>query len=198
MPLLGIGGKSGFRAGFYRMLTEILYFETGMHLATPEEDMVKYDERRLVMRMLARWTDIKGDRPMPALSDIDPQAIGEDWRCCAIVAVGAERASSRLSHVGADLAPEGDPAAGKEVREIAFNTLLGAAAANLDWVLDRKAPLSLGGEMITPQGPFLYRYILLPLSEDGARPDHILIVANGRAVAAGATAERQESAESAP
>lgn len=156
--------------------------------------MVKYDERRLVMRMLARWTDIKGDRALPALSDFDPQAIGEDWRCCAVVAIGADRGSSRLSHVGADLALEGDPANGKEIREIPANTLLGAAAANLDWVLDRKVPLSLGGEMITPNGPFLYRYILLPLSADGARPDHVLIVANGRAVAAGAQAERAESA----
>lgn len=176
------------------MLTEIPYFGTGTRLESPEEDMVKYDERRLVMRMLARWTDIKGDRALPALSDIDPQAIGEDWRCCAVVAVGADRGTRRLSHVGAELTPEGDPVTGLEVREIAANTLLGAAVANLDWVLDRRVPLSLGGEMVARQGLFLYRYILLPLSEDGVRPDHVLIVANGRAVAAGATAEHAESA----
>ena len=48
--------------------------------------------------------------------------------------------------------------------------------------VSREVPLSLGGEAESGAGPILYRSIVLPLSEDDERIDHLLGAANSRLV----------------
>lgn len=144
--------------------------------------MVNVQERRLVLRMLAYWSDLKGERDFPTLAEIDAKDIGEDWRFCALVALDHDLPRSRLLTVGNDLAPVGAPLP-DTLGKIPPGTLLAAAVERLDWMLLRRVPLSLGGQLDRADGPFLYRKILLPLSTDGAEIDHVLVVANGRPLA---------------
>src|SRR3546814_5649932 len=117
--------------------------------------MVDISERRLVLRMLARWSDLKEERTFPAAAEMDSAAVGEDWRFCALLALQEDLAASRFLHVGSALDPVRADGADLTVAGLPSNTLLGAAAASLDWMLRRRVPLSLGGELDTGRGLYL-------------------------------------------
>src|SRR5690606_29979157 len=88
--------------------------------------MVNVLERRLVLRMLAYWSDLKGERDFPTPAEIDKKDIGEDWRFCALVALDHDLPRSRLLTVGNDLAPAEAPLPDR-LGEIPPGTLLAAA-----------------------------------------------------------------------
>src|SRR3546814_14122347 len=67
--------------------------------------MVDISERRLVLRMLARWSDLKEERTFPAAAEMDSAAVGEDWRFCALLALQEAVAASPFLHVGSALDP---------------------------------------------------------------------------------------------
>jgi hypothetical protein len=130
-------------------------------------------ERRLVLRLLGYWQQLRGDRSYPALSEIDQAAIAADWPDCVLIERREPNSSSIFRHVGQHLlppdwaSPEGQPMA-----DTPKGTLLQPATAFMAMVLTKEVPVSIGGQYETiNKGPVLYRAILMPLSSDGRTID---------------------------
>lgn len=142
-------------------------------------------ERRLVLRLMAYWDDLRGDREFPRCDEIDPEAIGDDWPACCLIRVAEPLSRSAIVYAGGDVLPDGLPKAeSSTVADLPAEVLLHHALSFLDRALDKQVPISLGGEAALPSGALLYRSILLPLSDDGRTIDHLLGAANWRPVAA--------------
>jgi hypothetical protein len=154
------------------------------------------DERRLVLRLLAYWDNLRGDRDYPRADDIDAGSLGDDWARCFLLRLSSGPiGQSQLLHVGAGLGaqlPDGTP---DTLDRVPTHALLHHAAGFIDRTLEKGVPVSLGGEAELAQGKTLFRTILLPLSNDGATIDHLLGAANGRPVGADTTSEAGEQAE---
>jgi len=152
-------------------------------------------ERRLVLRLLAYWDDLRAARDYPRADDLDVEAIGDDWAHCFLLRIaGGPVGDSRVLHVGADLLgdlPDGAPATLAGVPDTA---LLHHAAGFAARTLEKGVPVSLGGEAALLDGKVLFRSVLLPLSNDGLTIDHLLGAANSRPVGADAVADMGEQA----
>jgi hypothetical protein len=153
------------------------------------------EERRLVLRLLAYWDDLRGDRDYPRADDIDSQTIGDDWAKCFLLRLAPDTlGDSRLLHIGADLLsglPDGAP---DTLAKVPKTALLHHAAGFADQTLAKAVPVSLGGEAVLADGKTLFRSILLPLSNDGTAIDHLLGAANGRPIGADTTPDVGERA----
>lgn len=143
------------------------------------------EERRLVLRLMAYWDDLRNERDFPEYSDIDPSAIGDDWPHCYTIAVQSPPIASQFVHLGEVYRP-GLPERGVEtLADCPHGTLLHAATHYIDRVLQKKVPVSLGGHAHLGRDSVLYRSILLPLSNDDGTIDYLLGGANFRVVATG-------------
>lgn len=138
-------------------------------------------QRRLVSRMLKHWDDRTGERRFPNKSEINEQVAGADWAHCALIALGAELEHSQFLSVGPKLldAP-GPPLAGQPIGACPHSSLLHALLAYLPRCIESVGPLAVSGSAQHGGYDILYRAILLPLSEDGAAIDAILVAANYR------------------
>lgn len=141
-------------------------------------------ERRLVLRLMAYWDDLRGERQYPRAEDIDPAMLGDDWQHCLLIELAKPVEHSHFRHVGEALRPEPDDLPGNlELRHCVPGTLLRHATHYLSRMLSKGVPMSIGGEWELESGHYLYRSILLPLAADGTHVDHVLGGANGRPVA---------------
>jgi hypothetical protein len=140
-------------------------------------------ERRLVLRLLQYWRQIAGDNAMPSAANLAPDAIADMWPHCFVLRFGAS-SEPVYDQVGTAFAAElNEPIIGVPVGNTPVETLLRQATRYWDMVADKKVPISLGGEFRHRRGELLlYRSIILPLSNDGGRIDHMLGAANCRAV----------------
>jgi hypothetical protein len=141
------------------------------------------EERRLVLRLMAFWDDLRGERDFPDQGDIDPEVLGDDWPHCYLLQVQHPPIASRFEHLG-DIFRPGLPE--REIETLAdcpHGTLLHAATHYVDRVLQKRVPVSLGGHANLGPDSVLYRSILLPLSNDGHTIDYLFGGANFRSVA---------------
>jgi hypothetical protein len=143
-------------------------------------------DRRLVMRVLARWRSLARDgRRYPRRSQLDPQLFGQDWSNCLLIDVDPLTEHSRLAYVGDALRdPAWPPFERQRISECLNDTLLQLATAKIPVVIAQGAPIGFGGPAMHNDTPMLYRCILLPLSEGGEDIDGILGAVNYREVAA--------------
>ncbi len=142
-------------------------------------------ERRLVMRVLEFWERLRGARPFPRASDVLSADFGPDWASCFVIAIGPATGQWSFRHIGGDLlVPEWDEAIEGAVADFPDNTLLKHACAYMTDVLNRRVPISLGGDFHVEDSRVRFRSIMLPLSDDGMRVDSLLGAANCRQVAA--------------
>ena len=140
------------------------------------------EERRLVLRLMAYWDDLRDEREFPAYSEVDPGVLGDDWPHCYTLKAGSPPIGSTFMHVGA-IFRTGLPEQGVEtLADCPHGTLLHAATHYIDRVLHKKVPVSLGGHANMGPESVLYRSILLPLSTDGHTIDYMLGGANFRHV----------------
>lgn len=141
------------------------------------------EERRLVLRLMAYWDDLRAERDFPSFGEVDPAVIGEDWPHCYTLTVKHPPIASQFHHLGGIYRP-GLPDRGVEtLADCPHGTLLHAATHYIDRVLHKRVPVSLGGHAHLGADSVLYRSILLPLSSDGETIDHLLGGANYRIVA---------------
>jgi hypothetical protein len=89
---------------------------------------------------------------------------------------------SQCRHIGAALGEYEGMGEGMSMRDCPRRTLLYQTMHYLPRTLEKGVPMSMGGECEVETGPLLYRSIILPLSRDGERIDHVLGGANGRPV----------------
>jgi hypothetical protein len=151
------------------------------------------EDRRLVTRVLAYWDTLRDARAFPGASDIDPAAIEDDWAMCFLVTVGSHPGRCVFRRIGEDLRiPGWDEADGHTVMECPENTLLRKAASYMPKVLEKRVPVSVGGEFEDGDFKVLYRSILLPLSDDGVQVNCMLGAVNCRREAKGAGIGRKD------
>jgi hypothetical protein len=138
------------------------------------------EERRLVLRLMAYWDDLRNEREYPPVGEIDPETIGDDWPNCFLLKLDEPVSASRLQAIGENLLGGHVLEPGTQVADCPGDTLLYQALKPLSRMLDKRIPMSIGGEAEVGGTPTLYRSILLPLSDDGATIDHVLGAANGK------------------
>ena len=132
------------------------------------------DERRLVWRVLRRWTQMVHGQRFPRINEIDPWIVGDDWANCLVIAVQSPVVLSYFTAVGKNLALALCP----------HDTLAGVLLSHLPRVLSVRRCLIIEGGATLRGVPILFRSALLPLSEGGVAIDHVLGAANHRALLA--------------
>ena len=135
-------------------------------------------ERRLVLRLMAYWDDMRGDSLLPVAADIDPEVLGDDWAHCYLLEARYPAIHSEFKHIGSIFDPEMPEGGIDTMLECPHGTLLHAATHYLDRVLQKKVPISLGGAASLGPDEVIYRSVLLPFSSDGETIDHVLGGAN--------------------
>jgi len=137
-------------------------------------------DRRLIERVHGIWQQLSTDG-LPKPSQLKPEDFGTDWWSCFLIDVAQE--PQRFSYVGASLQNPALPAAIAELREFARGSLLELIARHIPRVTAKKAALGFGGSVLLNDGEFLYRAVLLPLSENGERVEVLLGAAAFRELA---------------
>lgn len=148
------------------------------------EEMPRGIERRFVLRLLAHWRNLCGDRRYPSFADLDPAEIPDMWRNCFILELAADDGTPVFRAMGDQLSARSDgPLIGRPVSDARDGTLPGVAIGYIDEVLKKSVPVSRGGEFTRQDGTkVLYRSILLPMSDDGETVSGILGAANCREI----------------
>lgn len=142
-------------------------------------------ERRMVLRLLAQWRAWQGDDAFPSFAAVAPETISEMWGYCFVLDFLGHENDPVVRMIGESLS-EYLPReiANCRLSEVPANTLLEHAASYYQEVLDRRVPISRGGEFRKYDGKkVLYRSIVLPMSDDGHRISGLLGAANCREVA---------------
>jgi hypothetical protein len=147
----------------------------------PEQARAKEQEqeRRLVLRVLRRWEELRGVRSFPTREEIVPETMSADWPCCLILDLDSERGPHFL-HVGDALEATAWNPPVRTLSECPDGTLLKMATASYPRVVDKRIPISIGASGQHAGRTILFRAILLPLSRDSVRIDALLGAANYR------------------
>jgi hypothetical protein len=109
-------------------------------------------ERRLVERVLLRWTKMAEGRRFPRLNEIDHWMVGEDWANCLLIAVQSPIELSHFTAVGKNLA----------VALCPEDTLAGVLLSHLPWVVSSRCCLIVEGGATLRSVPILYRGATAP------------------------------------
>ncbi len=135
-------------------------------------------ERRLVERVLRLWQEMATGQRWPTMANLDPWMVGDDWANCALVRLGADLWQSSFIFVGDRLAPAPDQSLdGLPLSTCPRSSVLGSLLKNLWRLRAHPQPLSVEGAAEHMDNPVLYRGVLMPLSEDGARMDTVFAAA---------------------
>ena len=131
----------------------------------PEPKDLVLQERRLSMRMMALWQDLRSGRPCPLASRFDPEKISDLWPDCFMVKPAAEWTKSPFLHIGERLAAQAKlTKTDIELGEVPPSTLLATSLKVAGDVLRVRHPLLESGEFTSPDGEkLLFRSIVLPL-----------------------------------
>jgi hypothetical protein len=158
------------------------------------------NERRLVMRVLELWENLRGARRFPSVSDVESADIGADWASCFVIAVGARPELSSFHYVGGGLlVPDWDEATGRAVADCPDHTVLRHASSYMTKVIHMRVPISIGGDFDVDESRIVYRSIILPLSDDGTLVNFLFGAANCRLVAsAGGLASATDNRQAGP
>jgi hypothetical protein len=128
----------------------------------------RVSERRLNMRLMSYWQDLRGTGPHAPIERFDPEAVADLWPHCFTIVPAASPDQATFGHIGDLIAADsGLTTTGLVASDIPADTLLGNALRLVAEVLKVKYPIVDGGEFRDQLGrPSLYRSILLPLSDD--------------------------------
>jgi hypothetical protein len=142
-------------------------------------------ERRLVLRVLLYWRERCGALWAPPLAEIEPAAMPEMWPHCFVINVAGGGAGPVIESCGPAFAGYADEKLdGLALSALAGDGIVQGCIGYLPEVVARMVPISRGGAISGKDHTrFLYRSILLPLSDDGERLTRVLGAANGRQVA---------------
>jgi len=139
-------------------------------------------ERRLNMRLMSYWLELRGKGPRALAENFDPKSIAELWPHCFTVKHADEPDRASLDHLGEAIAMESGLAPrAMAASKVPADTLLGQALRLMDEVMRIKYPIVDSAEFTDFQGRrCLYRSILLPLSNDRGEISLLIGGARGR------------------
>ncbi|HWK43789.1 MAG TPA: hypothetical protein VNT30_03650 [Stellaceae bacterium] len=123
-------------------------------------------ERRLVLRLLDYWQNVRETRRWPRFTSIEPTALGPDWLNCALLRWSESSGCFRFTAIGAALDTGEASLLDKVAAECPPDTLVGYAVESIDRALARQVPMSLGAERPRGDETILYRSIILPLGDE--------------------------------
>jgi len=154
----------------------------GLDRAIIREDLPKGAERRLVLRLLVYWRELRGDRDFPSFADVNPEAIPDMWPHCFVLETAGAGTDAVFRAVGDDIARHFPGVIiGRRVSQVTKKSLFSVTIDYLDEVFAKRAPVSHGGEFYQDDGThILYRSIILPMSDDGETISGLLCAANCR------------------
>ena len=149
-----------------------------------EHEMPQGIERRLVLRLLAHWRSLCGERSMPSFSDVDPDAIPDMWPHSFVLELDGKEGGPVFRAMGDEFDKcTTNSLIGKRIADAPSDSLPGMALVYIDEVLQKGVPISRGGEFCKPDGVrVLYRSVLLPMSDNDETISGILGAANCREV----------------
>ncbi len=142
-------------------------------------------ERRMVLRLIAHWRELCGERTIPSFKHFDPMDIPDIWDSTFVLDLAGHKDDPVFRLVGDSYAAAtGSPLRNVRVSEVPENTLAENSVSFYREVVDKGVPVSRGGEFITPDGAVvLYRGVILPMSDDGEAISGLLGAANCRELA---------------
>lgn len=137
------------------------------------------EDQRLVQRILARWQDWCLGDEFPRRADIAADVFGDDWQDCFILDSMSEHPFPVFDYMGSRFAKfSGTFLSGaSDWTETLLDKAtdhMGEVYKNRDAVLIEEVLTRFDGKRVA------FRYILLPLTEDGKTITHILGAANGK------------------
>ncbi|MBV8652363.1 MAG: PAS domain-containing protein [Alphaproteobacteria bacterium] len=177
-----IGTPGEFRILNGRSTMEDQELTATRELEPPPEQTRAQDqeqERRLVLRVLRRWEELRGVRSFPVREEILPDTMGDDWRCCFLLDLDGTGGAEFL-HVGDALEASAWNPPVRKLSECPDGTLLKMATAFHPRIIDKRIPISIGASGQHNGRAILFRAIMLPLSHDSVRIDGLLGAANFR------------------
>jgi hypothetical protein len=129
-----------------------------------------YNERRLSLRLLRYWHELRATRPMPEESDIDPEMLGADWDFCFLLQARdvANIADYNFTYLGAKIMRAYFDRSIDEHNQFMVGPNAYRLSSHFSRVLETSAPVLDEGQFETLQGRIvLYRQVLLPIGRAG-------------------------------
>lgn len=133
---------------------------------TTDSDSYPYGERRLTLRLLRYWQELRGIRPMAEEPDIDPDILGEDWGFCFLLQSRdvANTQDYNFTYLGERILGAYFDREIDEHNELLVGPNAYRLGSHFARVIDTAAPVIDEGEFLTLQGRrVLFRQVLLPL-----------------------------------
>ncbi len=141
-------------------------------------------ERRMVLRLIAHWRELCGERTIPSFKHFDPIDIPDIWDSAFVLDLAGHKDDPAFRLVGDCFAAAGTPLRNVRVSEVPENTLAEKSVSFYREVIQRGVPVSRGGEFVKSDGMVvLYRGVILPMSDDGEAISGLLGAANCRELA---------------
>ena len=139
-------------------------------------------ERRLSLRLLSYWRELRGDAAFPSKDDIVATDITEMWNCCVLLKVEGHEIDPLIVHCGESFKEMGIPdLANQPLSSAPSPSLVANGLSYFNKVLEKRVPITFGGEFTSPRNTrILYRSAILPLSRNNETIDYLLAGANCR------------------
>lgn len=150
-------------------------------------------ERRLQVRAYSAWASLLGDRAFPSVAALDLDRLVDLSLNGVLLDFTASLDNPTVRHLGAALAQECGAGSIATLSDVPERSLLTQIAAHYRETLSQQAPVGFEAEFVNWRGAtILYRGILLPLSSDDVRVDHVFGVINWKELADAAVSDELE------
>lgn len=132
-------------------------------------------ERRLNIRLLGYWQELRGERQFPTIGDFRREVISDFQLFGFVLEFDSGPIDPVFRYVGSALAREcGKELVDAKVSDVPRHTLLTQVTDHYLQVLANKAPIAFEAEFTNAADEeILYRSILLPFGKDGETIDHL-------------------------
>ncbi|KQT31828.1 hypothetical protein ASG29_07950 [Sphingomonas sp. Leaf412] len=150
------------------------------------EIAVGLDERRMHVRAYNHWVSLLGDRPFPAIADLDPASIADFGPNSVLLDFSAGLDNPAIQFLGRALRDECGMADQDiaHIADVPARSLLSRLTDHYLQIIANRAPIGFEAEFVGTRGtPTMYRGILMPFSSDAATIDYIYGVINWKELA---------------
>ncbi|WP_277978630.1 PAS domain-containing protein [Sphingomonas phyllosphaerae] len=138
------------------------------------------DERRMHVRAYNHWVSLLGERPYPAIADLEPASIADFGANSVLLDFSAGVDDPSVQFIGRALRDEcGADQTIARISDVPARSLLSRLTDHYLQIIANQAPIGFEAEFVGTRGhATLYRGILMPFSSDGASIDFIYGVIN--------------------
>ncbi len=149
--------------------------------AVSDEGMdIGTDERRMHVRAYNYWVSLLGDRPYPAIQDLDPSSLADFGPNSVLLDFSQGVENPGIRFLGAALRAEcGIDQSIVNIADVPPRSLLSRLTDHYLQIIANRAPIGFEAEFVSQRGHnTFYRGILMPFSSSGEEIDFIYGVIN--------------------